>query len=718
MKNLIISMNFSFGKHSWQLLKCYFVFVCLLLSITIFGQAKNAKSWKNCTSIQDVYHLYPDHIHNLFNKLDLNYPGFEKIQSAVKSNQYHLACELLIAYYKEKAIDHFHNVQKGEFDKRIVNNALQDSFTITAYTDKVPRTEDDGLDWYWIPPEYYNNQWHQLTRHGWWNDLLNAYYETKEKKYAQYLDLVIRDWCVHEQKFNVFNINGPDNYVMPTKHHGGDRLDAGSRIGKWPRIFYSLSTTDIVNDATILLMLNSIYKHGDYIEDTFKSANHLIIEMTGLMNIGISFPEFKDAVSWLNKAENSLINEWDKQILPDGAQYELSHGYHQGVMGLYFQFKELFEHSGRNFPQDLYNKMEQGVNYSAYVMNPQQMALMNNDSPEFSLKNWILDKAEMFNRSDWKYIATNGKIGEKPKGLPSSIFPWAGHFITRNNWEKEAHWSFFDVGPWGQGHQHNDKLHISLYAHGRQLLVDAGKYTYRSDEWRDYFRGSKSHNVILVNDNDQNKYDKLYDSAFGNYEITKNVDFCMSTFSSGWNNHKGKHTRALVYIKDKYWIIFDRIEAGNSRIKTLWHFHPSCHVVTSDQEVKSHDKNQGNLLIYPISNQKWDIALKKGETDPIQGWYSKDRGYKIPAYCAEYSAKLNGTQTFAWLLYPKNGQITSNEFSVEIIQQTSDFMRIEIQENDVEPIEITVNLSGTKEPIILGDGKHLNGNYSVIRKNK
>jgi len=670
-----------------------FTFILLMSSYFIQAQNNSANSWKNCTSVSDVYHLYPDRIHNLFNKLKLDYPGLEKVKAAVQSNNYTLACNRLIDYYKEKATDHFHHVESGNYNKEIANNALQDTFTITAYTAKVPRTEDGGLNWYWVPPGYYNNQWHQLTRHGWWYDLLYAWLETGKDKYAQYLNQVIRDWCTHQQKYNVFHINGPAGYEAEDKGIWGDRLDAGIRVRKWPRVFYSMMGSEHFHDATILLMLNSITRYGDYIEDTWKTANHLIIEMTGLMNLGISFPEFSNAESWLSQAKNTLIAEWDKQILPDGAQYELAHGYHQGVMRLYFQFKELFNKSGRRFPPNLNKKMTKGVNYTAYVLNPQQMGLMNNDSPEHYPKDWLLDKAKMYNRPDWKYIATNGKKGRKPEGLPSVMFPWAGHFITRNSWKQDAHWAFFDVGPWGEGHQHNDKLHVSVYAHGRRLLVDNGKYTYKSGKWRSYYRGSRGHNVIMVNGNGQNRYRELYDTAVTNYDIKKEVDFCMGNFSAGWKNgHGGEHTRALVYIKDKYWIVFDRLAAGDNNIQALWHFHPDCQVVKSGQVVKSDDSGKGNLMIRPVSKQNWNVELKKGQTDPIQGWYSKDRGYKQPAYCAEYKTNLNGIQTFAWLLYPKDGQISENEVSTKIIEQTKDYMRIRIMESGEKPIEITVNL--------------------------
>jgi hypothetical protein len=347
------------------------------------------------------------------------------------------------------------------------------------------------------------------------------------------------------------------------------------------------------------------------------------------------------------------------------------------------------------------------------VLNPRMYGLMNNDSDEKPLGKWMLDKASAYKRPDWLYIVTNGKKGIMPAGTPSKMFPYAGQFISRSSWKENANWAFFDVGPWGMDHQHNDKLHLSIYAHGRPLLVDAGRYTYKVDEWRAYFRGSQSHNVILMNGQGQNGYEKKADSAFTDYEFNKQVDFCRGTYSSGWGNQKGKHTRALVSIKDKYWLVFDRVEAQEpSTITALWHFDPACRVIQAGQNIQSVDSGKGNLLIYPISDQKWTVTLKRGAVDTIQGWYSKSSGQKAPSYCAEYSSSIKKKQTFAWLLYPKMGLVKEHEVSARIIEQTDDYMRVEVKDSNSQ-YEVTVNLSGTTDQVTLENGDPLPAKYSV-----
>src|SRR3990172_2357389 len=62
-------------------------------------------------------------------------------------------------------------------------------------------------------------------------------------------------------------------------------------------------------------------------------------------------------------------------------------------------------------------------------------------------------------------------------------------------WERDGRWLWFDGGPYGYGHQHEDKLQIIVAAYGKTFLVDPGTFTYERSQWRSYFIDSPSHNV-------------------------------------------------------------------------------------------------------------------------------------------------------------------------------------------------------------------------------
>jgi hypothetical protein len=63
-----------------------------------------------------------------------------------------------------------------------------------------------------------------------------------------------------------------------------------------------------------------------------------------------------------------------------------------------------------------------------------------------------------------------------------------------------------DCGPFGAGsggHSHSDTLSITVYRADREVLIDAGTYSYSDPGWRNRFRGSAAHNTIRIAGRDQ-----------------------------------------------------------------------------------------------------------------------------------------------------------------------------------------------------------------------
>lgn len=189
------------------------------------------------------------------------------------------------------------------------------------------------------------------------------------------------------------------------------------------------------------------------------------------------------------------------QVYPDGTQTELTSHYHNVAMMNFVLFKEICDRANAKLPAFFNETIENMYSYIAHAVRPDGNRILNNDGDKGSDRELILEGAKTYNKSEWQYMATNGKSGTEPKDGPSFFYPWVGHLISRNGYDKDAHWSFFDVGPWGSGHQHNDKLHLSISAFGRDLLVDAGRFAYTgevADKFRPYAKGTQGHNSVLI----------------------------------------------------------------------------------------------------------------------------------------------------------------------------------------------------------------------------
>ena len=87
----------------------------------------------------------------------------------------------------------------------------------------------------------------------------------------------------------------------------------------------------------------------------------------------------------------------------------------------------------------------------------------------------------------------------------SAAMEYAGMMVMRTGWGKDDVWAFMDAAPFGTGHQHEDKLNLLMYAHGKYILTENGSYAYDDSEMRKYALSTRSHNTVRVNGMDQNR---------------------------------------------------------------------------------------------------------------------------------------------------------------------------------------------------------------------
>lgn len=321
--------------------------------------------------------------------------------------------------------------------------------------------------------------------------------------------------------------------------------------------------------------------------------------------------------------------------------------------------------------------------YIAQAVRPDGHRILNNDGDRGSDRDLILKGAAQFDHPDWAFIATNGQSGIRPMDGPSYFFPWAGHLVSRSGFDANAHWSFFDIGPWGSGHQHNDKLHLSIAALGRDLLVDAGRFAYTgeiAEKFRPYARGTQSHNLILIDGKGQSAGPTHAREPIGedHFKIAEDFDYASHFFDQFIDlEGTGRHIRTLFYIRGEFWIVVDKIITDRPRkIETLWHWHPESVVEQSGKIVKTNNE-KGNLAVIPVGEHNFDISFIKGQEDPeIQGWYSPEYNLFGPNTTGIYSTEIEASATFVWILMPSEKETPL--VKAAIISESEKDIRIEV----------------------------------------
>ncbi|MEM1989144.1 MAG: alginate lyase family protein, partial [Candidatus Bathyarchaeia archaeon] len=298
-----------------------------------------------------------------------------------------------------------------------------------------------------------------------------------------------------------------------------------------------------------------------------------------------------------------------------------------------------------------------------------------NDANQFSIRGSMAEAFELFpNRKDYQWVATAGKEGEKPK-VTSYAFPYAGYYIMRSGWETDDRYLLFDAGPFGYGHQHEDKLNFVLYAYGKVHVVDPGNYHYIYPErdrtnpnwkWRLYVISGYAHNIVLVDGYDQRRRGMpretyvISEPLQNKWISTPEFDYVCGVYDEGYGPKREKfaiHERRIFFVKPDYWIISDYLRAIDGRkhkYESLFHLNaPSAIVDEETKTVITQDPEGSNLAIVSPINDELKIEIVAGQEEPVvQGWIPAG-GYAVKPIPTAILTKEGGALTqFIYVLYP------------------------------------------------------------------
>jgi len=633
------------------------------------------KPWQQLTTVEDICAYAPETMKTMLAQFDLDRPGMEKVKAAQNSGDLVSACRNLLAYYQNGNTASFLRRNLPVASNKTTAEAdtiLKNVFVVQNVQGVVPFLPDGHRDWHYKGPNN-DKEWAWLSnRHTQLATVFDTYMETGNPKYAQYVDLFLKDFILASMPY-------PAVKSSTSVWRG---LEVAARVKMWSRIYYGMLKSPYLSPATQLLVLSSIPDHAHYSRNFHNANNWLTMEISALATAATNFPEFKKSDEWLSYSIATMVESMKGQIYKDGVQTELTSHYHNVALSNFVLFKEICDRANRPLPDFFNQTIIQMYDYIARAVKPDGYRILNNDGDVGSDRELLLEASKKYSKPEWAYLAANGKSGVKPVQGPSYFFPWAGQLISRNGYDADAQWSFFDIGPWGSGHQHKDKLHISVSAFGRDLLVDAGRFAYTgevADKFRPYATGSAGHNLILIDGKGQQPGPLLAPEPLDarHAKITPAFDYATNDFSKFYIDGTASHTRAVLYVRNQFWVVVDRIKTDKPRkIETLWHWHPDCLVSQDGNNVRTNNV-RGNLAIIPVSNQKTAVRFVKGQEKPeIQGWYSPEYNVYMPNTTTIYNSDITGDQTFVWLLLPSEEKTPA--VRSRIISENGDGVKVEV----------------------------------------
>lgn len=389
-------------------------------------------------------------------------------------------------------------------------------------------------------------------------------------------------------------------------------------------------------------LLESIREHVRHIRRGLTAEvfrNHRVLEVYALFVVALAFPMLDDAGELLAFAGAELHRMLAEGFRPDGVHRENSTHYHLVALRSFVGARENARRFAVDLPAGFDTLLERACEFALHCHRPDGVICALSDADSEPYPEVLRLAARLFDRSDFTYAATAGKAGRPPATRMAS-FPDGGYFFQRSGWGGDGRgyaderFLVFDCGPLGDGgHGHYDLLNVEIYAYGRPLLVDPGRYTYAEDpedgeNLRHWFKGTAGHNTVCVDGLDQTPYRRGRPVG----EVATGV-FLGRTSEAGLDVLAGRavspcydavHTRRVRFVDDEYWIVDDELTArSDHRYDLRWHLSAEAWGATELVTIRDRPavRAPGVLLVFPSP-----VAVT---LEP--GWVSPSYGLKLRA---------------------------------------------------------------------------------------
>ncbi|MCX7825137.1 MAG: heparinase II/III family protein [Verrucomicrobiae bacterium] len=612
-----------------------------------------------------------------FANLDLDLPALTAVKEAVGANNLTAAKAALAAHLRSRMTPRWtvdwrqpaFRDKKNRPSRRTLEaaqKALEHKFDYTKGPGQ-KGTLDFGpkIDWTANPTagEARTHLWNEsLNRHFHFRALADAYWQTGDDKWAKEIANQILDWTA----------SNPVPLLSSSNHRAckaWQTLTTGIRLADtWPYALYRCLGSPAFSDDAICAMLKSVCEQARHLVRWPTGGNWLTAESNGLYTAGVLFPEFKEAREWRRIALERLYKQLDDEVYPDGMEYELAAGYNNWVVREFAGILELADLNDRRdeVPADFQAKMEKMFNYLLLASMPNGQIPGLNDSGNSDVRALLETGFKLFpEREDFQFVATGGKSGRAP-AQTSVALPWSGHYVMRSGWDKDATYLLFDAGPYGYAHQHEDKLHFVLWAHGRQLVLDPGNFSYDRSRWRRYVLSTAAHNTVMVDGQGQHRHGKKETHFWPRpwttpappandtrWTTTPEYDLAIGFYTDGYgpkNEIAVTHERRILYVKrENIFVVADTLtprDDAEHRYEAL--FHLDAADATVDEPTKA--VRTDGVAIVPQAGGDFAVEIVKGKEDePVQGWASGP-WRAIPT--AIYRKSGKGVSQFLFVLEP------------------------------------------------------------------
>jgi len=623
---------------------------------------------------------------SFYSRLYLEHPGLEATRRAARQGDYAAANEQLWAYFRVRSTPRFFCAPEEtsaiaalvgeEARQATLRRADEICQNIFQFRRVAPVRLVAPIDWTHCPDGNVDWTW-DLNRHQYFETLGRAYTYSGDERYAWKCRELMLDWLER-------------NPAGSAHSNWASVFEVAFRINTWLWAFGYFRGSSAFDAAAGRAFLEGLLQHGEVLDEQLElhaANNHLLLEAKALVMLGLAMPEFRQAHRWRTRGLKLLFQEVRTQVCADGVHGERVTHYQRAIAGELLEVLLLLENNGQPVPQDIEAILARMLEFEVSITKPDGLIPLFGDSGlddshiRFAAAaagpagmRWAHLKRAGLSLSEvdvWLVGSTRAQWYRTAPvvdaALPSRCFPHGGFIVMREGAGVDAKYLAMDAAPFGYhrvpGHGHADALSIELYACGQTLLVDPGVYgTWVPAEWRNYFRSTRAHNTVVVDEQDQSV---LVGTRLVHRPAQVTLHDWISTmdFDLADASHTGyerlaapiTHRRQVLFVKPQYWLIVDTLTGtGQHDFDLYFHCMPGAAVRVSAQTGVAQVSGTGGsrLFVALVASAKWQPQVITGAVSPIQGWTALYSGEKQPAPVLRYRYSGPAPVKVCTVLYP------------------------------------------------------------------
>lgn len=521
----------------------------------------------------------------LFNVINLDYPGLERVKEYYEAGDYEYAAYYLLEYYRNRS-----SVSNPGVDAVIMNPSATASeinmadqalaangyrFYVRNYSESTDETtgldtyysfaaEDGTIDWETVPdaiggPSDPPQEWaSQKHRHQWMLPQAKAYLATGNEDYVISWKEVYSDWLA--------TYPCPQSAVTSSDLPWYGLQPAERVIDQTSIMMYYLRSENFTPSwlstfLTAFVETVECVRANPYTDPAGNVAHNITMtQQKAIFMAAVLFPELKNASTWMTESAAAIGNMISGQFNSDGVLNELDPSYHIGTVANYYDVMKLADANSLSslLPADFVNNLRGACSFVMDIIYPDYTLDNFNDTRSVSWSRSVLTRnlrnyLEMFPDDDnLRWMASEGRSGSMPTDHVQT-YPVSGYYMLRTGWTSDAMMLVLknNYNPNDQWHCQPDNNSFTIWRNGRRFSPDAGCYTYDSGSTRDIYRAADMHNTMTKLGNgsiDNTLGEFLLQDSGQNYEVvvTENPAYADLT-----------HRRAVFLVDNTFFVIVD-----------------------------------------------------------------------------------------------------------------------------------------------------------------